>query len=239
MGKLVTFSQLPYKDAVTGVKRALFTGDELKHFSAEMIRLAPGAKLAEKVPAGSDRYLFTLTGEATLSGNGNSHKMIEESFATIQEGVEFTFANETGAENAVLSVLAPPPGSGEKLPGFTGGIAVTARKDTPVVDLPAEKKRRIYFCGKHAARTERGHAMIVLYVPDTVTTLHMHPNADAMFVFLSGKVRFTINGADVIVTRGQATCLPVGDRHGLRVAEGDGVSFLEFHIPGAFTTVRN
>ena len=27
-------------------------------------------------------------------------------------------------------------------------------------------------------------------------------------------------------------------RPGLR-AEGDGVSFLEFHIPGAFTTVRN
>jgi hypothetical protein len=40
------------------------------------------------------------------------------------------------------------------------------------------------------------------------------------------------------VGRGQATIFPMGDRHGLRVAEGDGVSFLEFHIPAAYTTVR-
>ncbi len=238
MGKLVTFVQLPYQESATSIKRATFTASDLKHFSAEMIRLAPGAKLTDKVPAGSDRYLFTLTGEATLTGNGQTSKMIEESFATIQEGVEFTLGNQTGTEISVLSVFAPPPGSGQTLPGFSGGIAVAARKDTPVVDIPAEKKRRIYFCGKHAAKTERGHAMIVLYVAETVTTLHMHPNADAMFVFLTGKVRFTINGSEVLVERGQATWLPVGDRHGLRPV-GEGVSFLEFHIPGAFTTVRN
>ena len=50
--------------------------------------------------------------------------------------------------------------------------------------------------------------------------------------------RFTVNGADAVVGRGQATVFPMGDRHGLRVAEGDGVSFLEFHIPAAYTTVR-
>ena len=50
--------------------------------------------------------------------------------------------------------------------------------------------------------------------------------------------RFTVNGQDVIVGRGQATYFPMGDRHGLRVAEGDGVSFLEFHVPAGFTTVR-
>ena len=37
---------------------------------------------------------------------------------------------------------------------------------------------------------------------------------------------------------GQATVFPVGDRHGLRVAEGEGVSFLEFHVPAGYTTVR-
>jgi mannose-6-phosphate isomerase-like protein (cupin superfamily) len=81
--------------------------------------------------------------------------------------------------------------------------------------------------------------MIVEYVRDTVTGLHMHPNAESMFVLLSGQTRFTVNGEDVIVGRGQATYFPMGDRHGLRVAEGgDGVSFLEFHIPAGYTTVR-
>jgi mannose-6-phosphate isomerase-like protein (cupin superfamily) len=80
--------------------------------------------------------------------------------------------------------------------------------------------------------------MIVEYVRDTVTGLHMHPNAESMFVLLSGRTRFTVNGEDVIVERGQATCFPMGDRHGLRVAEGDGISFLEFHVPAGYTTVR-
>ena len=122
--------------------------------------------------------------------------------------------------------------------GFAGGLVVASRATTPVHDVPAEKKRRIYFVGKHAARSERAHAMIVLYVRDTVTSLHMHPDAESMFVLLSGKTRFTVDGEDVVVERGQATYFPMGDRHGLRVAEGDGVSFLEFHIPAAYTTVR-
>ena len=52
------------------------------------------------------------------------------------------------------------------------------------------------------------------------------------------RARFTVNGEDVTVGRGQATYFPMGDRHGLRVAEGDGISFLEFHIPAGYTTVR-
>ena len=80
--------------------------------------------------------------------------------------------------------------------------------------------------------------MIVLYEKETVTTLHMHPNAESMFVVLTGKVRFTVNGKDAVLERGQATHFPAGDCHGLCTAEGD-VSFLEFHIPGTFTTVRN
>jgi quercetin dioxygenase-like cupin family protein len=107
-----------------------------------------------------------------------------------------------------------------------------------VHDISAEKKRRVYVVGQEAVRSERAHAMIVEYGRDTVTGRHRHPNAESMFILLSGRTRFTVNGADAIVERGQATYFPVGDRHGRRVAEGDGVSFLEFHVPAGFTTVR-
>ena len=239
MGKVVTFADLPYRDAAAGVKRAPVTGAEMMQMTTEVIKLAPGAKLTESVPAGSDRYLFTLTGNATLSGAGKSHAMVEEAYATIQEGTEFTVSNPNGAETTLISVVAPPPGGGSAHTGFSGGIAVAARATTPAHDIPEQKKRRIYFVGKEAARSERAHAMIVLYVKDTVTSLHMHPNAESMFVFLSGKTRFTVDGTDHIVTKGQACCFPTGDKHGLKVAQGDGVSFLEFHLPAAFTTVRD
>jgi mannose-6-phosphate isomerase-like protein (cupin superfamily) len=238
MGKTVTFANLPYRESAPRVKRAAMTGGEMKEMAAEVIHLAPGARLTESVPAGADRYLFTLTGSPTVSGRGVSYAMPEESFATVEEGTELTLANSTGSDALLVSVLTPPPGSPAARAGFSGGVTVALRATTPVHDVPAEKKKRIYFVGEHAARSERAHAMIVEYVRDTVTGLHMHPNAESMFVLLSGKTRFTVNGHDVVVGRGQATVFPMGDRHGLRVAEGDGVSFLEFHIPAGFTTVR-
>lgn len=238
MGKIVTFADLAYRETAKGVRRAGVTGGDMKEMAAEVIRLAPGAALTESVPAGSDRYLFTLTGGATVSGHGRTERMPEETFATLQEGTEFTVANPDGAEATLLSVLAPPPAAAKR-PGFAGGLAVAQRATTAVHDLPAEKKQRIYFVGHDAAHSERAHAMIVVYGPDTITALHMHPNAESMFVFLSGKTRFTVNGQDVVVERGQATYFPMGDRHGLRVAEGDGVSFLEFHVPAGFVTVKD
>ena len=238
MGKTVTFADLPYGETVPGVKRAAITGAEMKETAAEVIRLGPGARLTESVPAGADRYLFTLTGSVTIGGRAASHALVEESFATVQEGTELTVTNPNGAEATLISVLTPPPGSPAARAGFSGGVTVAARATTAVHDVPAEKKRRIYFVGEHAARSERAHAMIVEYVRDTVTGLHMHPNAESMFVLLSGRTRFSVNGEDVVVGRGQATVFPMGDRHGLRVAEGDGVSFLEFHIPAGYSTVR-
>ena len=64
MGKVADFSSLPYAEAAAGVKRAPITGSEMKQMSSEIIRLAPGASLSEAVPAGSDRYFYTLTGTA-------------------------------------------------------------------------------------------------------------------------------------------------------------------------------
>jgi mannose-6-phosphate isomerase-like protein (cupin superfamily) len=238
MGKVVTFADMSYRETTPGVKRAAITGAEMKEMAAEVIRLGPGASLTESVPAGADRYLFTLSAGVTVSGQGASHTMAEESFATIQEGTRYTVGNPYGAEATLIGVLAPPPGSPAVRAGFAGGLTSAARATAAAHDIPAEKKRRIYFVGREAARSERAHAMIVEYVRDTVTGLHMHPNAESMFVLLSGKTRFTVNGEDVVVGRGQATVFPMGDRHGLRVAEGDGVSFLEFHIPAAYTTVR-
>jgi len=237
MGKVVTFSSLPYREISPGVTSAAISGSDGKEMQADVIRLAPGAKLTDRVPQGSDRYFFTLTGEATVSGNGSSHHMIQESYATLQEGLHLTLANAGKSTAEIISVIAPPPGHANNHAGFKGGIVVAERGKQPVMEIPEAKKRRIQFVDKTAAQSDRAHAMIVLYVKETVTTLHMHPNAESMFVVLTGKVRFTVNGKDAVLERGQATHFPAGDRHGLRVAEGD-VSFLEFHIPAKFTTVR-
>jgi mannose-6-phosphate isomerase-like protein (cupin superfamily) len=121
MGKVITFAELPYREAGPGVTRAPITGAEMKEMAAEVIRLAPGAQLTESVPAGADRYLFTLTGAATVAGGGASRTLVEESFATIQEGAEFTLGNPGRSEATLISVITPPPGSPAGGGGGGGG----------------------------------------------------------------------------------------------------------------------
>lgn len=236
MGKVITFSDLQYAAVAKGVRTAPITGEHGTEMQADVIRLASGAKLEDSVPQGSDRYLYTLTGEAALADNGAAHALREDTFATLGEGMAFTLSNPGTVEAEVISVIAPPRGRTNAHPGFKGGIAVAHRSGPPVVHIPDQKKRRIHFVDKSAAASSRGHAMIVLYEDETVTKMHMHPNAESMFVVLTGSVRFTVDGKDVVIGRGQAAHFPAGNAHGLRGAGGD-VSFLEFHIPGTYTTV--
>jgi len=238
MGRVVTFSQLNGRGEGDGVTTAPVTVGDTKEMAVEFVRLEPGKQWTASVPSGSDCYLFALKGAASISAGGESHDFAPQTFATVEEDVEFTVKNGN-APAEFVKVLAPPQPN-DKLAGFKQKIAVAERGRTPAVDLPEQKKKRIYFAGhQHGAKTDRGHAMIVVYVKDTFTCLHHHPNAESMFVPLDGALQFTVNGEQVVVAPGQAAYFPMHDKHGLHVANGHtGASFLEFHIPAAFTTVK-
>src|SRR6185503_1373522 len=107
-----------------GVRRAPITGGDMKEMSAEVVRLAPGATLAESVPPGSDVYLFTLTGAIDVSGAGSKRRVEQDSFVTVQEGTALAVTNPDGAAATLVRVLAPPAGRGGTLGGFAGGVAV-------------------------------------------------------------------------------------------------------------------
>jgi quercetin dioxygenase-like cupin family protein len=116
---------------------------------------------------------------------------------------------------------------------------VTSRAAAPIAHIADQKKLRRYFVGKEAAKSERGHAMIVEYEKDTETVMHYHPNAESMFVVLTGDIKFIVDGEPTVLKRGQAVYFPMNNRHALRCNDGTtSASFLEFHIPGAFTTVK-
>src|SRR5215213_12028544 len=110
MGKVVTFASLPYQEVGGGIKAADVTGRDGKEMHAQVIHLAAGSRLVDTVPRGSDRYLYTLRGAASLSGNGASLALPEDTFATLQEGLQFTLSNAGTAEAEVISIIAPPSG---------------------------------------------------------------------------------------------------------------------------------
>jgi len=237
MGKVVTFEKLA-KTNTGGIATAAITGGEMQEMAAEFVRLGPGQRWTATAPKGSDCYLFMLAGAGAIAAGGHKHRLPTQAFATIQEDVAFTVENDGPAPADIVKVVAPPKADG-RFPGFTGTISVIERDKAPVLDLPKDHKKRLYFVDDHAAKSERGHTMIVVYDTETVTGLHHHPNAESMFVVLDGALQFTVNGEQVVVKPGQAAIFGLNDRHGLRVADGlSGASFLEFHIPSAYTTVR-
>lgn len=238
MGRVVSFAELG-ADAAEGVSVASITQGDTGEFAAWHIRIEPGRQWTAAVPQGSDCYLFSTTGAGAIAAGGMRQALATQSFAVIEESAAFTVENDGAMALELIEVVAPPQANGSALAGFKGGIVVAERDKTPVVPIPDQHKKRIYFVGGHGAKSERGHAMIVVYDGQTHTPMHHHPNADSMFVLLDGAVRFTVNGEQVVVKPGQAAVFPSMDRHGLRTADGhEGASFLEFHIPGAFTTVK-
>jgi mannose-6-phosphate isomerase-like protein (cupin superfamily) len=232
MGKVIDFAAAEARAAGTGATVApLLDGREMQ---AAAIRLAPGARYEARVPAGSDQYLYVLSGRTRLVLDGGDMALAADSWAVVEEGK--SFALQDGAAE-ILSVVVPPPGAGRASAGFRGGAKTMMVSDLPVVDLPEEKKRRTYLANKAlAAGSERGHAMIVRYTGETLTKKHHHPNAESLFVILSGKVKFLIDGKERVLGRGEAAFFPIDDRHGLRSADGNPLHFLELHVPGAFAT---
>ena len=235
MGTIVDYDAAEGRDVASGVSQAALIDRQSTEMTATLLRVAPGARHVGAVPSGSDQYLFVIAGDVRLDGAGRGATMGRETFAIVQEGTRVTLTG--GSEAAkVLSVLVPPPGAKRATSGFRDGLTVMAVKDLPIVDLPEEKKRRTYLASQSTVGSARGHAMIVRYTGDTVTKKHHHPNAESMFVMLEGSVRFLVNGVEKTLGAGQAVHFPMNDSHGLRSADGNELSFLEFHIPGAFVT---
>ena len=239
MGQVVTFSELSSAKTGNGVSVAPITRGDTTEMAAEFVRVEPGQRWSAKVPQGSDCYLFALKGDGIVAAGNGERRLPQQSFATLQEGASLSVGNEGKASLEIVKVIAPPQQSGKKLAGFTGGFKVAEREKTEVIEVPTERKKRIIFVGHHGAQSERAHAMIVVYAKETQTALHHHPNAESMFVLLDGAVEFTVNGKQQLLKPGQAVYFGANDVHGLHTAAGhDGASFLEFHIPAAYSTVK-
>lgn len=239
MGRRVTLASQSMAPIAGGVSRADVTVGDTSEFSAEFLRLEPSSSWSATVPPMTDGYLFVLSGEIEIATGSDSHRCETESFITVREGIEFSLKNNSSRVAEVLSVQTLPEGSSGKLAGLDEDIVVRRREDAPTMYIPDQKKNRVYFVSKEASKSERAHAMIVEYEEQTLTPMHHHPNAESIFIMLSGEINFVINQANIVLTRGEVAYFGSNDRHALQCADGvKSASFLEFHIPGSFTTVK-
>ena len=207
--------------------------DQQQFLAAKFVDLPPGVTYTVTGQKGVDEYIYVAAGTVTVSGDGKNGELKTDCFATVHEGVEARLAGKAGTAR-VLIVSAKKP----DVEGVPAGAATMAVDQLPVVDVPEQLKQRIYLVGKHAVPSERSHVMVVNYVGDTLTKSHHHPNAESIYFFLKGEALVLANGKEHAVKPGDLVFFGVNDSHGLRSANGRNMSFLEFHAPSTFTTVR-
>jgi mannose-6-phosphate isomerase-like protein (cupin superfamily) len=207
--------------------------DPQQFLAARFVDLPAGASYTVTGQKGVDEYIYVFSGAVSLASEGKQDDLKAGSFAAVHEGMETKLAGKAGT--AGVLIVSAKAGDVDGLPA---GASTMAIDQLPVVDVPEQLKQRIYLVGKHAVPSERSHVMVVNYVGDTLTTSHHHPNAESIYFFLKGDALVLANGKEQAVKPGDFVFFAVNDSHGLRSANGGNMSFLEFHAPGAFTTVR-
>src|SRR5262245_31080987 len=89
MGKLVDFRKASPQRIAPGVGQVGITAGEARHMSADLLKLQSNARHEASAPAGSDQYLFTLTGEASLTVEGVRQALGIGCFAIVEESKQY------------------------------------------------------------------------------------------------------------------------------------------------------
>jgi quercetin dioxygenase-like cupin family protein len=207
--------------------------DPQKFLAARFVDLPASASYTVAGERGADEYIYVFSGAVSLAGNGKQDELKAGAFAAVHERMEVKLSGKADTAGVlVVSARAPD------VDGVPAGASTMNVDQLPVVEVPEQLKQRIYLVGKHAVPSERSHVMVVNYVGDTLTTSHHHPNAESIYFFLKGDALVLANGKEQPVKPGDFVFFAVNDSHGLRSANGGNMSFLEFHAPSTFSTVR-
>jgi len=226
------------KGVAAGAGVAKLSPDDSQKMASEVLKLAEGASRSDAVPAGSDCYIYVYSGSIEIVCDGaRSATVPAGSIGLVREGASYKLTGRA-PESLAMRVTAPPSGAGGETPGLSEALTVKDVAALPELEVPEQKKVRTYIVTDDTVGSLRAHGMIVKYTAETVTALHHHPDAESIFLFLTGNGIVTANGEERVVEPGDVIFFGMHDRHSLRSASGEGMSFLEYHIPGKYTTVR-
>ena len=107
MGRVVTFTNLRPSKIISGTHTAAITQGETQEMAAEYIRIPPGQQWIATAPPETDCYLFIVDGACAISAADNRHRFSTQTFAVVQEGIEFTVENDSSAPASIIKVVAP------------------------------------------------------------------------------------------------------------------------------------
>lgn len=224
---------------VNAKRQRLLTAERVRGTRVLLDRwmLAPGGIAEFEVPAGNLAWFQVLEGDAALAHSGGKERLTSAHIAFLPPAFRGTLASRAGA--AAL-LYAEVPDAARFDPAFARnppGLRVVDWTREPVLASQHDARKRIYVVTPKLFRTKAIKGEMIIYPPGTEASNHHHEGAEHFMYVTRGRGTAWANEKPFPVKKGDLILYADRERHYLKSEGEEDMVFVEFFVPGEYTTI--
>jgi quercetin dioxygenase-like cupin family protein len=177
-----------------------------------------------------------LDGETTLRHPGGNSALGRSHIVFLPPGFRGTLT----ASSAAALLYAEVPQAQRFDPEFATSVLELRIVDwmrEPVLDSQYDARKRIYVVTPQLFGTRAIKGEMIIYPPGTEAANHHHEGAEHFMYVLQGRGTAYANEKPIPVRKGDLIYYGERERHYLRSEGNEDMVFVEFFVPGVYTTV--
>jgi len=219
------------------LRQRLLTVERVPHTKVFLDRLAmaPDSAVGLNLPRTSLGWFQMLEGAAELHLGGETQPLTPAHIVFLPPGLEGELVSATGA--VVLYAEVPDavrfdPALAQQPPA----LRIVDWTREPVLDSEHDARKRIYMVTPKLFGTKALKGEMILYPPGTEGANHHHEGAEHFMYVLQGYGTAYANESPIPVRKGDLIYYGDRERHYLRSEGREEMRFVEFFVPGMYTT---
>ena len=202
----------------------------------DRLTLEPGASAQLEVPAGNLAWFQMLEGTAALTHAGGEERLTRAHIVILPPAFRCTLASRTGA----VLLYAEVPDAARYDPKFSRNPPRLRAVDwtrEPVLASQHDARKRIYVVTPKLFGTRVIKGEMIIYPPGTEDSNHHHEGAEHFMYVTRGRGTAWANEKPFAVKKGDLILYADRERHYLKSEGAEDMVFVEFFVPGEYTTI--
>ena len=196
--------------------------------------LSAGASIEVRVGPHSLAWLHILEGDALMQHGDSAQALCDAHIVFVPSTFAGTLATRTGA--TVLYAELPNADALESdAPDREMRVIDWTRE--PVLDSQHDARKRIYVMTPKLFGTRAVKGEMIIYPPGTAASRHHHEGAEHFMYMLAGRGTAYAGEQPIPVRKGDVIYYGERESHYLRSEGDEDMVFVEYFVPGVYTTV--
>ena len=229
---------IPAEALAPGVSRQRLLTDERvpgTKVLLDRLVLSPGAPLDVRVASRNLAWLHILEGGAALQ-HDDSREMLSDSHIVFLPPA-FAGMLWTGTGATVLYAELPNADQFESDAADRPQLKVVDWTREPVLDSQHDARKRIYVVTPKLFGTRAVKGEMIIYPPGTEASKHHHEGAEHFMYLLAGRGTAYAGERPIPVRTGDLIYYDERESHYLRSEGDEDMVFVEYFVPGVYSTV--